>query len=347
MTLNGGGVAVSESVQSSDGWSVTSCASRTSASWYFPQGSTVAGNDVTLDLYDPSVTQAVVDIDVVTPSGEVEPTDYQGIAVPAGGLVTEKLDAHATSDPEVATIVEAASGSVVAEEFQQHTSGHAVGIAEQLGAVAPQKVWGFPYCVEPHGGSLVFNILNPGSAATQVVLAATYGSGSRVHPVTLSVPASSTRTIALGREPGFEAITPYALTFTASSGVVIGRSISRPKKPPVPNAGSSVGVPVGAEHWLVPAVPTSGKPWALTFEDLGSRPVKVTITKALGGAAPVTGSSNTFLVQPGEQVAVTKSVLKAFVSPWDVQATGPIAIELDASPAAWFGVVQVPCFVVP
>ena len=100
------------------GWSVTSCASRSSASWYFPQGSTVAGNNVTLDLYDPSVTQAVVDIDVVTASGEVDPTDYQGVAVPAGGLVTEKLDAHATNDPEVATIVEAASGSVVAEELQ-------------------------------------------------------------------------------------------------------------------------------------------------------------------------------------------------------------------------------------
>jgi hypothetical protein len=115
----------------------------------------------------------------------------------------------------------------------------------------------------------------------------------------------------------------------------------------VPNTGSSLGVPVGADHWLVPAVPAPGKPSALTFEDLGSRPVKVTVTKALGGVAPVTGSSNTVLVQPGEQVGVARSVLNAFVGPLDVRATGPIAIEVDASPAAWFGVVQVPCFVVP
>jgi hypothetical protein len=61
----------------------------------------------------------------------------------------------------------------------------------------------------------------------------------------------------------------------------------------------------------------------------------------------VAGSSNTVLVQPGEQVGVTRSVLKSFVEPLNVQATGPIAIELDASPAAWFGVVVVPSFVVP
>ena len=137
------------------------------------------------------------------------------------------------------------------------------------------------------------------------------------------------------------------MRLTASSDLVIGRSIEWPKKPPLPNGGSSLGVPIGADHWLVPAVPASGKPWSLTFEDLGTRPVKVTVTKALGGVAPVTGSSNTFLVQPGEKVGVSQSVLNAFVEPFDVRATGPIAIELDASPAAWFGVVSVPSFVVP
>jgi hypothetical protein len=345
--LNGGGVAVSESVRSSYGWSMTQCASSTSSTWYFPQGSTVAGDTVMLDLYDPSVTQAVVDIDLVTPSGQVDPSDYQGISVPAGGLVTEKLDQHATDDPEVATIVDTASGSVVAEELQLTTSGHAVGIAEQLGVPRPQSLWGFPYCVEPRGGSLTFNMVNPGSQTSQVVLEATYGQGVAVHPVTISVQADSTASIVLGHEPGFAASTPYAVLIKSSSGLVVGRSVKKPKKPPLPNAGASLGVPVGTEHWLVPAVPTPGGALSLSFEDLGSRPVRVTITKALGGSAPVAGVGNVVLVQPGEQIGITESVLGSFKEPFDIDADGPIAVELDASPAASPGVVVVPAFAVP
>lgn len=344
VTLDGGGVAVSESVSSPYGWSVTQCASSSSSTWYFPQGSTIAGDTVTLDLYDPSVTQAVVDIDVVTPSGEVQPTEYQGVAVPAGGLVTEKLDAHATNDPQVATIVEAASGSVVAEELQRTTSRHVVGITEQLGAPKPQSVWGFPYCLVPRGAELTFNIVNPGSVPSRVVLQATYGRGSAVHPVTLSVPATSTASIVLNHEPGFLPSTPYAVIIRSNTAVVIGRSILRPKKPPRPNAGATLGVPIGADHWLIPTI---GLPWYLTFENMGAQPVKITVTKARGGGAPVPGSSNVVLVQPGEAVGVSQSVLKAFPGNLDVDSTGPIAIELDGTPAASPGVVVVPAFVAP
>jgi hypothetical protein len=346
VTLNGGGVAVSESIEATRGWGVAQCASSTSATWYFPQGSTVSGDTVTLDLYDPSVTQAVVDIDLVTASGEVEPTDYQGVAVPAGGLVTEQLDEHATDDAQVATVVEAASGSVVAEEFQLTYSGKTVGVAEQLGAPKPQRVWGFPYCVQPSRGSLTFNVLNPGSQSAQVVLDATYGVTSRVHPVDFSVKANSTASIVLGAEPGFASSTPYAVVIQSTSGIVVGRLISGHGKSK-PNTGATIGVPVGADHWLLPAVPSIGHPSSLAFEDLGPRPVEVTVTKALGGGTPVAGLGNVILVQPGEQVAVTQSVLSALTQPIDVDANGPIIFELDATPAGSPGVVVIPAFVVP
>jgi Family of unknown function (DUF5719) len=347
VTLDGGGVAVSESVKATQGWGVAQCASSTSPTWYFPQGSTVSGDTVTLDLYDPSVTQAVVDVDLVTASGEVEPTDYQGIAVPAGGLVTEQLDAHATNDGQVATVVEAASGSLVAEELQLTNSGKTVGVAEQLGAPRPQRVWGFPYCVQPSHGSLTFNVLNPGSQSTQVVLDATYGVSSRVHPVTVSVNANSTASIVLGAEPGFAASTPYAVVIESASGIVVGRSIIGHGKASLPNTSATIGVPVGAERWLLPAEPSIGHASSLAFEDLGSRPVEVTVTRALGGGAPVAGLGNVILVQPGEQVDVTQSVLGALTEPIDVDANGPMTLELDATPAASPGVVVIPAFVVP
>jgi hypothetical protein len=40
-------------------------------------------------------------------------------------------------------------------------------------------------------------------------------------------------------------------------------------------------------------------------------------------------------------------VLRAFKEPLDVDADGPIAVELDASPAASPGVVVVPAFAMP
>jgi hypothetical protein len=61
----------------------------------------------------------------------------------------------------------------------------------------------------------------------------------------------------------------------------------------------------------------------------------------------VVGVSNVVLVQPGEQVGIAESVLAAFTEPLDVDANGPIAVELDASPTASPGVVVVPAFAVP
>lgn len=338
---------MSESVRDANGWSVAACASSTSTSWYFPQGSTVAGDTVTLDLYDPSVTPAVVDVDVVTPSGEAEPAAYQGLAVPAGGLVSEHLDTHATSAALLGTVVEAASGSVVADELDVTTTSGRRGCSEQLGAPAAEPVWAFPHTVLPKGGTVQVNVIDPGTAGSNLVLDATYGAGVAVHPVTAFVKGQSTSDITLRSQPGLAVNTPYSIVITASSPVVVGRAIYATKKSGRPNAGYTLGVAVGAERWLVPGVVPSGHPTSFAIEALGRKPVRVTVTRSAGGPAPVPGGRDSAVVFPGEEVNVNPKSLASYSGPLVVVADGPVAVELDAGPSGSPGIVVVPAFVLP
>ena len=304
----------------------------------------MAGNSVTLALYDPSVTAAVVDMDLVTPSGETQPAAYQGVAVPAGGLVTEQLDSHATNDPVLGTLVEAASGSVVAGELDVTTAGGRHGFSEQLGAPGAQRSWAFPYTVLPKGGSVSFNVMNPGTGASRLVMNATNGSGIAVAPVRVTVAGQSVSSIVLGKEPGFASKKPYSIVIEASSPVVVGREVEATKKATRPTAGYSLGVAVGADRWLVPAVGSAAHPLSLTVEALGSKPVHVTVSRSVGGSSPSPGGKDSVVVAPGEVVHVDPKFLFVYPGPLVVVADGPVAVELDATPAGSAGIIVVPAF---
>jgi hypothetical protein len=306
----------------------------------------VAGNTVSLDVFDPSVTSAVVDIGLLTASGETQPADYQGVSVPAGGLLTAKLDQHATGDPVVGTIVTVLSGSVVADELDEMDVGRVFGFADQLGAPQLHTAWEFPYSVEPKGGSLAFNVVNPGTIRSRVVVNATFGAGTSVHPVVVSVPGHSTVSLNVAHHPGFEANTPYSVEVTSSTPVVVGRTIRGTGKPK-PNAGAVIGIPEGADSWLVPAVPAPGRPLSLALTALGSKPVKVKVMRAIGGEPLIPGKGGVTVVAPRELARLAQSLLADYSGPILIMATGPIAVELDAQPAASAGTVVVPAFVAP
>jgi hypothetical protein len=289
----------------------------------------------------------VVNVDVLTASGETAPTDYQGISVPAHGVVSEKLDAHATNDSEFGTVVQVDSGAIVADELTIRDSTGTKGFSDQLGMPAPESTWAFPSSVEPVGGSVTFDVMNPSSSQSEVTLDATYGAGIAVHPVEVSVPAESVGSIVLGHEPGFGQSTPYAVVVKATSPVVVGRVVrGRPGRKHVGanSSGSTPGVAVGADSWVVVPVPSPLHALALTVESLGKKAVKLSITRALGGANLVNGASSTTTLGPGESATVNPSVLASSTGPLLVVANGPIAVELDASPVIGAGMVVVPVF---
>jgi hypothetical protein len=258
-------------------------------------------------------------------------------------LVTEQLDSHATGDPVLGTVVEAASGSVVAAELAVTTGGRH-GFSEQLGAPGSQRSWAFPYTVEPKGGSVSFNVINPGPAASRLVMHATNGSGIALTPVTVTVAGQSVASIVLGKQPGFVPMTPYSIVIDASSPVVVGRTVEAKKKSTRPSIGYSLGVAVGADRWLVPGAGSEAHPLSLAVEALGSNPLHVTVSRSFGGSAPNPGGRDSVLVVPGEVVHVNPKFLIAYPGPLVVVADGPVAVELDATPAGSAGIVVVPAF---
>jgi len=91
-----------------DGFTVSS------ATWYLAEGSTDGGMETFLLVQNPAGTAAVVDITLQTDSGEVSPSQLQGVTIPAGSRRTFKLNEYVTTF-NVSSKVVATSGQVICE----------------------------------------------------------------------------------------------------------------------------------------------------------------------------------------------------------------------------------------
>ena len=150
-------------VTGTGGWSPAPCASRVATSWYFAGGSTTPGNAMTLDLFNPTSTDAVMNVSFLTASGMITPSNYQGLVVPAGHLVAENVGDFVQNNPEIATIVSAQSTAMVAYELQQSSSGSTGGVALRLGSPSLSTVWHFAQTYNFNKTTVTFHVANPGT----------------------------------------------------------------------------------------------------------------------------------------------------------------------------------------
>ncbi|HEY1733958.1 MAG TPA: DUF5719 family protein, partial [Acidimicrobiales bacterium] len=194
VTVDGGGVAVSQAVQSSSGWSESTCQSTTASRWYFPGGTTSAGDTLSVSLLNPTVTPVVVDLTVITPTGPLHPINFQGLVVPAGAVVVEDLAAVVQNTSTVSTIVSARTGRIVASEVQTFV-GTSTGLAVVPGATAPQSHWSIPQAMETASAATEIDVLNPGSTPATVTVRLRLASGS-LAPLSDTVAAGSTWALA-------------------------------------------------------------------------------------------------------------------------------------------------------
>ena len=102
---SGGGVAVTQTVAGSSGWSQAPCQSTTSAQWYFANGSTAAANALYISLLHPTSTPVVVDLSFATPDGVVHPINYQGIVLQPGQVAVENVASEVQETSTVSTVV--------------------------------------------------------------------------------------------------------------------------------------------------------------------------------------------------------------------------------------------------
>jgi hypothetical protein len=348
VVLDGGGVAVSQSVQSPLGWSTAPCAPSAATDWYFAHGATSQGGGLILSLFNPTATDAVVNVSLVSATaGYLAPAAYQGIDIAPGSFVTENIGDHLAADPDVATEVSTLSGAVVATELQSVGTPGDGGISLTLGSPATASRWVFPQNTGIPQGTVAFHVFNPTTTPAEVSVDIGLSQGAGAAPLAMRVPAQSLVTLSAQSQTRIPTGVTYALTFTSrATGIVVSREVAAPagSPPGVPEVGTVAGVPGGSTHWLVPAAVAPGNAaWALAVVDLGRAPASVRVTTPSGRAL---AGQPVHRVTPGSPLVIGPNPGAPFgTAPFGVVADQPVAVELDALPAGAPGVVVVPAFI--
>jgi hypothetical protein len=207
--LSGGGVGAEEVVHASGETTTAPCQVQAFAHWYFASGSTAAGSDLLLALYNPGATATVTNVSfsagsppVAVSAGEdrasaqsspaaipITPASLQGLVVNPGKLVVIDVGQSVQLRPELATTVVADGGRIVAGEWSQPIAGlTATGPASGAGAHKTEldgaliagtdqtlDRWWFPLGGTPGGAADAYWIYNPSGSATKVSLSASLG----------------------------------------------------------------------------------------------------------------------------------------------------------------------------
>ena len=339
-TFSGGGVVASEVVSGPNGWSTAPCASQVASQWAVAGGATTTGNTLTLSLFNPAATEAVVNVSFITENGVVAPPQYQGLVVPPGELVEENVGDYVQNASAIATMVEAQAGGLVASEFQQWSSGATGGVSLRLGSPKLSTTWRMAQTTALPQSTVDFYLVNPGRAAVTARISLGLSSGSVV-PHKVTVPPVSIVTFAASGTPGLPQQTPYAVTVNANGPVVLGRSVQAPSGSSPPVWGSSSATTAVATNWVVPGPAIAGSPGtpnaavsSLAVANPGAAPAQVEVS-GLGKGRPLAK----FTVPPGG-LAVLGSTQVGGVSTLTVTASVAVNVEEDSGPSGAPGVVS-------
>ena len=339
-TFAGGGVVASQIVSGANGWTTAPCASQIASTWAFAGGATTSGNTLTLSLYNPAATEAVVNVSFLTEKGLITPQKYQGLEVPPGQLVEENVGDYVQGASTIATMVEAQAGGLVSSEFQQWSSGPTGGISLRLGSPSLSTTWRLAQTTAVPQSTVNLYLANPGQSPATATITLGLPSGTVV-PHQVVVPPASVVAFAASGTPGFPQQTPYAVTVTSTVPIVVGRSVQAPSGSPSPVWGSSSATTVVATHWLVPGPGMPGAP-AITDATVSS----LAVANSGRGAALVdvarlgaNGPMATFTVAPGTVVVLGAKQVGGLAA-LTVSASQPVSVEEDSEPAGTPGVVS-------
>ncbi len=336
----GGGVVADQVVSGPTGWSMAPCASETSTQWSFAGGSTTSGNTLTLSLFNPSGTEAVVNVSFLTADGIVEPQTYQGLVVPPGQLVEENVGDYVQNDSAIGTLVASQSGTVVSTEFQQWSTGTSAGLSLQLGSPALASTWRFAQTTVLPTSTVAFTLANPASTAVSATISLGLVAGTVV-PRRLVVPPLSTAVFEASGSPGLPKQVPYSVTVTSSAPIDVGRSVEAPPGATPPLWGSSPGASTLADRWLVPGpgVPSAPGTADATVTSLAVANPGPSVARVVVGVLGSARPAAVVMVAAGRLTVLGPAVVGG-LAVHVVSSDVPVTVELDSGPSGSPGVVS-------
>lgn len=351
--LNGGRVAVEEQVTAPLGITAEPCATAGSTSWYFANGATLVNATSTVSLLNPYSSPAIVGLTFTTNEGVEEPSAFQGIYVPAHGIVAVDLGSHLRRRTAIATTVTAVAGRVVAWKTDVVTQPAAgtpllgtaaahranadpaspyAGLTETLGAPARSTRWYWPEGGSSAGVSDRYVVYNPGPGTAELRLAFDLDQGS-AEPYTLSLGPDDVVSIDTGSSARIPTGVGYSAVLRATNGVGVVAERVVDAAAPATLAGTAevLGATTPAAHWLIPAGHAGARlEESVVVANPGSAPVTVEAQALVDGHVQDIPGLGPATLGPGRRLVWNLGSHSAnFAAAVVVRASGPVVVGRD------------------
>jgi hypothetical protein len=350
-----GGVGVAEAVVGGLGPAgnvllSSPCALGPAPNGYLPAGSTAGSSSEMLALFDPEATPAVVDVSVSNGTSVTSPPAFQGLVVPASGLVVVDLRRWVFQVGSLAVTASAVSGNIVVgalertSELIQTSSApsgkHSVANANLVGSsllVGPSKAlrqWAFTALQSRIGVATMFSVYDPGSKPVSVSVAPPGPSG-KVAALTEEVPAGGVVDFATPITPGTRLSAKSVVVSAEGGAVVVLRLTTRQRSRVLQELNATSGTAGPRAEWVLPgAMVNRSTDDVVTLANPGGRTAAATLLALTYGRAQEV-NIGTFDVLAG----TTRSVdLGALMTQYpggfamEVSSTEPILVEQQLKP---------------
>jgi hypothetical protein len=349
--VGGGGVAVDQLVTAAQDYSAQPCASSGSTQWYFPSGMTLINAGEAISLLNPYPTESIVDLSFSTNQGLEQPQDFQGIDVPANGLVTVDLGSHLRRRTAIATTVTARTGSVVAWETQwvnPPANGQTLigtpaannpladpawpvsGISVMLGSPSAGTSWTWPDGLAGNGINESYVIYNPGSATAEVRLSLNLEQGS-AEPFDLAIGAGQVVPVVSAQQARIPSGVAHSAMLQSTNGVPVVAARVVSASGVVNGIDSLLGGRISGSQWLVPmAISDRHHTGRLVLYNPGLQAARATVTLLINGQQVPVNGVGPLTVPPGRRLAVSLPALRGGGGPLVISSSAPVYVESDA-----------------
>jgi len=346
--LDGGQAAVQQVVTGTQGTASTPCATTGAGKWYFAAGTTQENATLSLTLLNPFPDDAIADLSFTTEQGSEAPADFQGIVIPARGLVGIDLGSHLRRRGSIAATVTVRVGRVAAFETQvvaaQPPGTQAAGtsppwppgITVVLGVPSVGQTWWWPNGMAADGMTEKYVIYNPGSGEARVALAVDLDQGS-ADPFQINVDPHSVTEVVTNSESRVPKAIGHAAKLTSLNGVgVIAERVVQATTPsPQTGIAREPGARMLDRNWLVlPGITSGAANTSVSVYNPGVSPVTVSIATLAGGSeTPLAGQNAAEIPAHHRVVASLTGGGQAVV----VHAGGAVVVEREVDPAKAIG----------
>ncbi|MEY2471679.1 MAG: hypothetical protein QOK28_1008 [Actinomycetota bacterium] len=328
--LDGGGAIVEHVTTGPVGDAVGACASSASTRWYVPEGATTRSAQLIYALFNPFPDDAIVDMSFATEQGRDAPAAFQGIVVPANGLVPIDVGTHVRRRAHVSAAIHARRGRVVVEALQIHNGDGRRGVGLMLGLPRTSTSFVFPDGIASPERFEQLHLFNPNGTEASVQLDLVLDAGN-AQPFQLRVPAQGRITVDLTSESRVPKNVGHALVVRVSNNVPV--AVARTTDVGSPNARrgyiSDVGATSAAMHWGFAAggVSPALDEWIAVINE-APRAVTVDLATVRGSSLGfLSGLAGVRIPRGGRQVFRIADHGAAAETPLIVNATGPVVVE--------------------